>query len=317
MSDYVLCLRNIDDSGSFGDQPDQSRYLKVPDGQLWTPAAALADPQVWAKAIINDANAATDDILIFIHGYNNTQDEVKTRHDLLKGNLRNLGFKGVVVSFDWPSGDSALAYMNDRSKANHVAQQLVLDGIMLLSQFQNPQCQINVHLLGHSTGAYLIREAFDRADDTLLPNSNWTISQIALISGDVSSGSMTANDSESKSLYFHCVRLTNYSNTYDEVLGISNVKRLGVAPRVGRIGLPDDSPDKAINVDCSEYYNNLPNDKKSLTSSHSWHFDDPVFSQDLYTTLCGVDRGSMPTRAQLQPPKPHRFKLVPLPSSLL
>jgi len=181
---------------------------------------------------------------------------------------------------------------------------------MLLSQFQNPTCKINVHLLGHSTGAYLIREAFDHADDAILPNNSWLTSQIALISGDVSSGSMSADDSESKSIYFHCVRLTNYSNSYDEVLEISNVKRLGVAPRVGRIGLPDDSPAKAVNVDCSGYYNSLPENKKDLVYSHSWQFDDPVFIRDMYTTMSGVDRGSMPTRNQLQPPKPHRFKLV-------
>jgi esterase/lipase superfamily enzyme len=310
MSDYVLCIRNIDASGNFGDKPDQSRYLKVADGQPWTPVTEMADRQKWVKAIINDANAATDDILIFIHGYNNSQNDVKTRHDQLKGGLQNLGFKGVVVSFDWPSGDNVLAYLRDRSVANQVAQQLVSDGIMLLSQFQSPDCQFNVHLLGHSTGAYLIREAFDRADDTLLPNSSWMISQIALISGDVSSNSMSADDSESKSIYLHCVRLTNYSNSYDEVLGISNVKRLGVAPRVGRIGLPDDSSDTAVNVDCSDYYKNLPDDGKDLTFSHSWQFNDQVFIHDLYSMISGVDRGSMPTRKQMQPPKPHRFKLV-------
>ncbi len=121
MSDYVLCLRNIDDSGSFGEEPDQSRYLEVADGAPWTPKDEEPDPQAWVKAIIAEASAVTDDILVFIHGYNNSQGEVKDRHDKLKGGLRNLGFKGVVVSFDWPSGDSALAYMNDRSKANQVA----------------------------------------------------------------------------------------------------------------------------------------------------------------------------------------------------
>ena len=83
---------------------------------------------------------------------------------------------------------------------------------------------------------------------------NWTVSQIAFISGDISSSSMEAGDSETESIYRHCLRLTNYSNTHDEVLQISNVKRIGVAPRVGRVGLPDLAPPQALNVDCSVYY---------------------------------------------------------------
>ena len=73
------------------------------------------------------------------------------------------------------------------------------------------------------------------------------------------------------------MRFTNYSNGNDQVLGISNVKRLGVAPRVGRVGLPNDSPDIAVNVDCGQYYQSLPADQKGFTQSHSWQFTDVIF----------------------------------------
>jgi esterase/lipase superfamily enzyme len=308
MYDYVLCTRNIDDFGEFGDELDVSRYLMVPEGDPWTPSAQEPDRQAWAKSIISYASTTGEDILIFVHGYNNTQAEVKERHDDLKTGLRNLGFNGVVVSFDWPSGDSALAYLKDRSVANRTANLLVSDGIYLLSQFQRPDCRMNVHLLGHSTGAYVIREAFDHADDATLPNNSWLVSQIALISGDVSANSMSAGDSGSKSLYGHCVRLTNYSNSHDKVLDISEVKRLGVGRRLGRVGLPDDAPEQAVNVDCSDYFASLKND--DLVYTHSWQFDNELFIQDLFYTINGVDRGSMPTRSDLQPPKPHRFILV-------
>ena len=71
--------------------------------------------------------------------------------------------------------------------------------------------------------------------------------------GDVSAGSMSAGDSSTESLYRHCIRLTNYSNEGDSVLKVSNAKRLGMAPRVGRAGLPTDVPSKAVDVDCTEY----------------------------------------------------------------
>jgi len=309
MYDFVLCTRKVDDNGKFGDEPDDSsHYLMVAENAPWTPDTEQPDREAWAKAIIGYASNAGEDILIFVHGYNNSQEEVRQRHDYLKNGLRNLGFNGVVVSFDWPSDNNVLAYLRDRSVANRTADKLVSDGIFLLSQFQKPDCNINVHLLAHSTGAYVIRQAFDGADNATLPNSSWLVSQIAFISGDVSASSMSDPDSRSNSIYGHCVRFTNYSNSHDQVLDISNVKRLGVARRVGRAGLPDDTPEKAVNVDCSDYFASLSND--SLVFSHSWQFTDPVFIQDLYLTLQGVDRGSMPTRSELQPPKSHRFKLV-------
>ena len=103
-----------------------------------------------------------------------------------------------------------------------------------------------------------------------------------------------------------CMRFTNYSNGNDQVLGISNVKRLGVAPRVGRVGLPNDSPDIAVNVDCGQYYQSLPADQKGFTQSHSWQFTDVIFLQDFTSVLLGVDRGSMLTRIPLGP---NRFQL--------
>jgi esterase/lipase superfamily enzyme len=173
---------------------------------------------------------------------------------------------------------------------------------------QTPDCCINVHLLGHSTGAYVIREAFDDADDTEMNNAAWMVSQIALIGADVSSSSMTADSDSSQSLYRHCTRLTNYSNRGDSVLKLSNIKRVGLAPRVGRVGLPENHPDKAADVDCSDYFSQLNSDdaikvadqRESIGSfDHSWHIGNRVFAADLFETLRGdLDRAVIPTRRQ-------------------
>jgi esterase/lipase superfamily enzyme len=176
-----------------------------------------------------------------------------------------------------------------------------------LSGAQTPDCTINVHVLGHSTGAYVIREAFDDADDTHLPNAGWSVSQLIFAAGDVSSASMSANDSEAKSLYRHCIRLTNYFSRHDQALDLSNVKRLGAAPRAGRIGLPDDAPQSAVNIDCTAYYEKLTLENSPITAvdqphdfvgmkSHSWYFGNLVFTKDLFDTLIGKDRTVIPTR---------------------
>ena len=182
------------------------------------------------------------------------------------------------------------------------------DCIKLFASKQTPDCCINVHLLGHSTGAYVIREAFDDADDTEISNASWMISQIAFIGGDISSGSMAADSDSSQSLYRHCTRLTNYSNRGDSVLKLSNVKRIGLAPRVGRVGLPENHPDKAVDVDCTEYFSLLNSDaavkaadqREAIGSfDHSWHIGNRIFAADLFEVLRDdLDRAIIPTRQQ-------------------
>ncbi|MBI3447358.1 MAG: alpha/beta hydrolase [Acidobacteria bacterium] len=301
--DFVLCVRDVE-GGKFGSEPGPSTFLVVPPGKNPSPRHAIGKDD-WAGRVQRQAKppaaaGANGDILVFIHGYNNDQAIVMQRHRRLRADLEGLGFAGAIVSFDWPSAASALNYLEDRSDAKATALELVDKGIRLLAARQDLDCRMNVHLLAHSTGAYVIREAFDDADDRrAIAAVNWTVSQIAFIAGDVSSASMSPSDSASESVYRHCVRLTNYWNPYDSVLKLSNMKRLGTAPRVGRVGLPDDAPGKAVDVDCGDYFRTLDESEAVHFGSftHSWHIGDPVFTQDLLATIRGdIDRDRIPTR---------------------
>lgn len=301
--DFVLCTRNVS-SGKFGNEPGASKFLVVPENAQPAPDQNQSR-KAWADAIVAEAKSWGQDvdgndghILFFIHGFNNNQALVMERHRKLKQDLRARGFRGVVVSYDWPSADLGINYLEDRLDAKRTALQLVSDGIALFVRFQTPGCRVATHILAHSMGALVAREAFDDADDRrTIAEANWTISQVLFIAGDISSGSLEAGNSTSDSLYRHCIRLTNYSSRHDATLGLSNVKRLGVAPRVGRHGLPDETPDKAINVDCSDYWETIPASQPVIGDrKHSWHIGDPVFMQDLLATMQGIDRQSMPTR---------------------
>jgi esterase/lipase superfamily enzyme len=310
--DYIITVRKpTDDKTAYTDSPGESDFIKVPDTRAYTPGDKIPRTD-WINDVIGESAPHRDatgtdrgDVLVFIHGFNNTIDDILKRHRLLKRDLPQYGYNGAVVSFDWPCGDVALAYLDDRTRAKETAFRLVTDCIAPIVALQaSGACSTNVHLLAHSTGAYVIREAFDDADDRpQVAMTNWTVSQIALISGDVSSASMSGGNSSAESIYRHCVRLTNYSNPYDEVLQLSNAKRVGVAPRVGRIGLPIDAPASAVNVICGVYYQALvatkPSSEIGAVFSHSWQFGDPIFTQDLAATLGGeIDRGVIATRAR-------------------
>ena len=104
---------------------------------------------------------------------------------------------------------------------------------------------------------------------------------------------------KSQVLFRHATRITNYQNPLDSALKMSNVRRLGSAPIVGRVGIPSDAPENLVNVNVGEYWSTLKEEESeaSGTWSPSWHFDDAVFAKDLFLTLQGdIDRSSIPTR---------------------
>jgi pimeloyl-ACP methyl ester carboxylesterase len=302
--DYIFCARNTS-AGVFGTNPGPTKFLEVPDGaSSHTPAMAIARRD-WFRKVIAIAETGHDtlgrpvgDVLIYIHGFNADLGTILRRHRLIRDGLEALGYKGAVVSFDWPCADTALNYLEDRMDAKLTALRLVSDAVAPFARVQAPDCAINTHVLAHSMGAFVLREAFDDADDRpALVQHGWSLSQVMLIAADVSADSMGPS-AVSASLYRHCVRLTNYANPFDAVLSISGAKRVGVAPRVGRIGLPADAPAKAVNVDVGVYYDERREDFAGIPNAdHSFHFHSSEMLKDIYLTLQGeIDRGSIPTR---------------------
>lgn len=303
---YLFTARKRQGTG-FGTEPGPIQYLRLPDGAESYDASHVVPQKVWVAEVRGLADgdenptsiSPAGDVLVFVHGYNNDMAEVIGRTRDLEANLRKQGWRGVVIGFDWPSGNSTLNYLEDRSDAAAVAGQLVTKGLAVLATGQAAGCVTNVHLIGHSTGAYVILEAFAAAEkDGKLFKSDWRVGQVALIAGDVAADALRAVASWSQPLFRRVMRLTNYANGSDAVLAVSNAKRLGVSPRAGRIGLPEDAPHKAVNVDCTTHFHALtPPKGAGMAYCHSWHFTDPRFGLDLALTLEGaMDRNAIPTR---------------------
>ena len=321
-SNLVLCVRNVVSNGNgkaFGAEPGPSRFLDVPDGETPHPERHRISRTAFRREVLKRASTGTverktgpnrreafttGNVLVFVHGYNNRTEDIMERHNLLQAGLRGAGYRGAIVSFDWPSDDATLNYLEDRRDAKATAFRLVDDGIGLIAALQRERqkrrCDIDVHLLGHSTGAYVIREAFSDAEQhASISSGNWTVSQIAFIGADISASSMSGDSGKSQALFRHAVRITNYSSRFDRALRISNVKRLGTAPRVGRVGLPADAHSKCVDVDCSTHWSSLPEPDEEFIGdfTHSWHFGEPLFARDLAYTIEGeIDRHRIPTR---------------------
>lgn len=302
---YTISARKKKD-GRFVAEPGPIRYLKSPSSQVPAPHHEIPAAR-WIEEVRDLADGDADqtvsrggDVLVFVHGYNNDEKTVRDRQLQLAADLAAEGWRGVVASFDWPSDDSTLNYLEDRKDAAQVASELVEKCIRPLSVGQGAGCETNVHLLGHSTGAYVIMEAFAQSEKNgKLFKKDWRIAQVAFIGGDVSSASTAADSEWASPMYRRIMRLTNYQNPFDHVLAASNAKRLGVAPRIGRVGLPSDPHPKSCNVDCGDYFSGLDPKKSRFfgTFAHSWHIGNRVFARDLAMALEGrIDRHAIPTR---------------------
>ena len=304
-STYVVCTRRIR-GGRFESEPGPTAYLRVPNDRDPRPCDKIGK-RLWLDEVNDRADGVADkrldpggDVLVFVHGYNNDQKIVMQRHRRLQADLWAEGFRGLVVSLDWPSDDKTLNYLEDRWDASQTAIELVTGCAIPLATRQRAGCVTNVHLLGHSTGAYVIREAFYHARKKgLLHRSDWKVSQVAFVGADIASASLAEGDSVSGALFARSLRITNYSNRNDKVLKVSNAKRLGLRPRVGRVGVPDDAHPSVVNVDCSEFFDGLDPDAQPRfgTFCHSWHIGNRVFARDIAFVLQGgIDRAFIPTR---------------------
>lgn len=321
MNDFVVSARCVK-QGAFDAEPGPSHMLVVPVdarqplpshgrmGETWVKAwlQQLLGEAIWGRD--ERTGAERGDVLVYVHGYNNSATEVIARHRRLKADLTAIGWKGALVSFDWPSDNKTVGYLEDRHDAKLSAMQLVTDLIALLAAKQTPDCAVNTHIIAHSMGAYVVREAFDDADDARLENNSWMISQLCFIGADVSAASLDEGHASSDSLYRHCSRLTNYFSLGDSVLKLSNVKRAGVAPRAGRIGLPESAPQRAVDIDCTPYHQALLASSAQQAADqpngflgnqdHSWFIGNRIFTLDLFETLKGdLDHRIIPTRAPL------------------
>ena len=171
MPDFLISSRKVR-RAAFVAEPGPTRFLKIAANRSPQPQHALGRKD-WLAEVMARAHTGTDshtgedcgDIAVFVHGYNTSPADVIRRHRKLAKALAKHDFGGLLVSYDWPSDDRAINYLEDRIDAKLTALSLVTDCIAVLAATRFRGCRYNVHVIAHSMGAYVVREAFDDADD--------------------------------------------------------------------------------------------------------------------------------------------------------
>lgn len=274
---------------------DPTRYVSIngtsPGPGGWS--GQMRTQKDWLSEVL--AAGGDKDILIYVHGFNTSQHDMLERSILIENGLRKHGYEGAVVSFDWPSDGTVLAYDRDKEDAKTVASSLVTDGLWPMMKL-SPRPK--VHLLAHSMGAYLITRAFAPFGDASGPGSSrWRCDEIMFASADLYRNTLAKGAANQLLLSHRSKRMTNYYNREDKVLKLSSNIVHGTKARAGRKGIPNQIAKDHVDVSCTKQYRRdaEPIDP-GLTYSHRWWFDNDGFYEDVALTLAGTATDAMTTR---------------------
>ncbi len=314
MPEFMITLRKANGGDGLG----PARYLVFSDEtgpEQVLPATRWQAPVMGVfPAVGNPAGnpARAGDILFLVHGFNVGHQQARAFHLQCAAALQAAGWIGQLISYDWPSDGLVFAYLPDRSNARAAASALVTSGIALLEKAQKANCTVNVHVLAHSMGGFVVQQAFTWSYQDV--PTDWKIGQLIFAAADVDHSVFSAGNFSASMFAQHAGRLTAYCTRYDKALLVSNAKRLDLAPRMGRVGLPADAPDMMCEVDCSALFEaDYPGilDNLSPATTHCFYFDRQEFWRDVTLSLAGgIDRSVFPTRSPNDAnPYPNRFVL--------
>jgi hypothetical protein len=272
----------------------------------------------WIKAIKAIPTDDHQQVLVFVHGFGNDAAAVVSRHKSVKLNVPD-GF--ALVSFDWPSGNPGPsdstgvekikgAYAEDKCNAEKSALMLMSDCLVLLATEFGPK---NVHLFGHSMGAYVVERAFHCPPVCFQP-----INHVLLAAADVDQSNYAAGSKPLVKFLSCCNDLSVYWSKDDDAmilsaLVINKTPRLGGGGR-GGFPLSGKTPPRCTSIDCTRYWAHivkptLPNETKKekselLESSHVWYIvvqsETNKPGNDFYGDMVSVlkSASTFPTRAK-------------------
>ena len=127
-------------------RPDASRFMQIVNVTVGDEASLL-------NQIREDVQSAiTNDVLVFVHGYNVGFRDALLRTAQLAWDLK---FDGPAIAFSWPSRGDLGSYVIDRNEAERSASNLrhFLDSVTAATGADR------VHVIAHSVGALVLGRA--------------------------------------------------------------------------------------------------------------------------------------------------------------
>ncbi len=119
--------------------------------------------------------SSSRDVLIFIHGFNNTFEDAALRTAQV---AYDLGFKGTTMMFSWPSNGSAVDYTQDGTNADWARPHLM----SFLEDIASKVHPRNINIIAHSMGTRVLGQALR---EFKLAHINIHFTQVILAAPDI------------------------------------------------------------------------------------------------------------------------------------
>jgi esterase/lipase superfamily enzyme len=144
----------------YGPNPDLNRHFAVTGRQ------DHANVQAFTRALRQDLNnlpAIERDVLIYVHGYNNTFTDGLFRVAQMQ---EDFDLKGLSVHYSWPSAANPLGYTYDRDSVLYTR-----DGLEQMLRAVSAAKPRKIVLVGHSLGTMLVMETLRQIE---ISSPGWT-----------------------------------------------------------------------------------------------------------------------------------------------
>jgi esterase/lipase superfamily enzyme len=194
----------------------------------------LRDPKIltkerWLEVI---GSASSEDVLVFVHGFNNSFEDALYRNAQI---VWDLGFKGTAVLFSWPSRGAIADYAYDRESAMG-ARRPFIEVLELLSGLPNVK---HVHILAHSMGNLVVLDALGNYQTA----ERIKLGELIMAAPDVDRDLYTTIAASTRKL---TKGMTLYASASDRALLASKLLA-GHIPRAGDV--PEGGPIVLDNID--------------------------------------------------------------------
>lgn len=223
--------------------------------------------------------SSANDVLVFVHGYNNSLEFASLRMAQI---ANEIGFRGKKLIFSWPSQSDIADYKTDWKMADSSKLQMA-NLIRILTDGRLGKGR--VHIIAHSMGCRLLLHAIsDYANSIDLHRERPAIGNVVLAAPDISHKEF---QSKIGALLSASSSVTVYACNQDKALQLSNaLARLG--------GSVYNGPPVGLVVDTAEYpwpiFFDSPKSSHRLDNIDASRVDTSFISHDYFVTHSGVTR---------------------------
>lgn len=163
---------------------------------------------------------APADLLVIIHGFNNTENKALFKFDVAREGLIDAGYSGAIAGFSWDADTqhdplSATGYHAGRANAVGNGPKLA----RFVADYHARCPRTRIHLLGYSMGARVALETLWAADDDpTFAQSNWRVDSVLLVGAAVDNEEVELGERYGAAIEHRTGALVNFYSPHDSKL---------------------------------------------------------------------------------------------------